>query len=105
MLGNELDRLFDGLEKRSFSFGDTGGKLLGAYLLANLVTGGAGFAGGYNYGKKHQRKRLLDEARKQRRRRRFAKQPPVVLARPEPIVDSEPEADSTVQAAPSLYGS
>ncbi len=107
-LANDLDQLFDAVQEKQggdgwFNNPDTWGNIVGAAALVSLLSGGVGMYGGYQHGKKFQKRRLLEEAQKQRRRQRFNRQPGAILAQPLPTpVPAAIDDGDSFQAAPSL---
>ena len=95
-LGANLDRIFDGLQKRGVDLGNLVGRL------AKLTTEPAGYAAGmyglyavpaavgtglmaYSQTAKRQRDALLEKAMQKRQRRRFMQSPPEIYARTTPV--------------------
>lgn len=90
-LGADLDRLYDLVEKKADYWSDLAGKLTGLYGIYAGTSGLAGAALAYNWGKKRQRKAIIEKALKERRRRRFSSQPAPVYLRPHQIGTSSLE--------------
>lgn len=81
-LAADLDKLYDAVEKRSSSFADMAGQATGMYGLYAGTSGLAGALMAYQWGKKRQRKALIEKALKERRRKRFQSQPSALYLRP-----------------------
>jgi hypothetical protein len=88
-VGQELDRLYEALEKRG-ELPELAGKALNAYGLyampAALISGGIV----YDQAKKWSRQSVLEKALKRRQQQRFLNQPPEVYAIPAPVPTDEP---------------
>jgi len=102
-IGVALDELYDTLEKKAGKTSDIMGQLTGMYLTLALAGGGVSALGGYNWGKKRQRRVLLEKAKKQRQREMRNKRPMGIQVRPPEVpIDTEPSNSESMSAAPSL---
>jgi hypothetical protein len=97
-LGQQLDELYDNLEKQANTADYVGPPLGIAALYALLAGGGAGVAA-YNFTKKRNPAKIKEKAKAQYRAERFNRRPPPILARPVPVeVQDESEELDTAGA-------
>ena len=103
-LGQDLDELCSVVEKSSAA-ADVAGKATGLYGVYAGTSGLLGAILAYNYAKKRQKRKLLEDAKSQRRRQQYARQPAVIYAKSTPgkeVPDPLHGSRSPFQAAPSL---
>lgn len=96
-LGTNLDTIYDAWEKVSGVLSDIGGHAVGGYGVYSAATGLAGAIAAYNWAKKRQRRRVLEQAQKARMRRRSSEQPTPLMALPR----YEQETPESMKPAPS----
>lgn len=90
-----LNTLCDTIEQKTASMADGLGTAAGLYGLYGGVSGLAAATLAYNWGKKRQRKAIVERALKERRKRRFNSQPATVYARPLATPKATPPAMQT----------
>jgi len=104
-LAEDLDELYDHVEKQAVSASDAAGTATGLYGVYGGTSALLAAIMAYQYGKKRQRRSLLEAAQEKRRRQRFARQPVPIQVRPVPKQheqDPLQASKSPFQAAPSL---
>jgi len=104
-LAEDLDELYDEVEKQAVSPSDAAGTATGLYGVYGGAAALLAAIAAYQYGKKRQRRSLLEAAQEKRRRSRFARQPVPMQVRPVPKQheqDPLQASKSPFQAAPSL---
>ena len=103
-LAQDLDTLYDEVEKQA-AVSDAAGTAAGLYGLYGGTSALVAALMAYQWGKKRQKRQLLEAAQTKRRRRRYAGQPIPVQVTPVPKRE-HPEPlesdDSKIHAAPSL---
>lgn len=99
-IAKELDELYDEMTKKADQWTDMLGQGAGLYGLYGGVSGLTAAMLAYNWGKKRQRKALIDRALKDRKRRRFASQPSALYVRPDLGPGNAPDMPGSMQSAP-----
>jgi hypothetical protein len=106
-LGDDLDTLFNNIdeygEKAAASWPEIGGQAMGMYGTAAGVAALLAAILGHKYGKKRQRKKVLESAQARKRREEYKRRPDPLYVRQHRSLEMNPTvADASSDAAPSL---